>query len=210
MNKEKLILYAITDRSYLKDKSLEEAVREAIKGGAAIIQLREKELGEEELRKEALALKKVCAEYNVPLILDDNVALVKELDLDGVHIGQDDMPADEARKILGPDKIIGVTAKTIQQAQNAQKAGADYLGSGAMFATSTKPLAKHMSFDELKAITAGVDIPVVAIGGIDKDNVSALKGCGISGAAVSEAIFAADDIAGAAKELKNILGGIVV
>ena len=205
MDKEKLILYAITDRSYLKGLSLEEAVEEAIKGGATIIQLREKELDEESLRKEALLLKEVCKKYNVPLILDDNVALAKELDLDGVHIGQEDMPADEARKILGSDKIIGVTAKTVQQAKKAAKDGADYLGSGAMFSTSTKPLAKHMSLDELKEIVRSVDIPVVAIGGIDINNVSELKGTGIAGAAVSEGLFEPEDIKAAACALKKEL-----
>ena len=205
MNKGQLILYAITDRSYLKGISLEEAVEEAIRGGATIVQLREKELDEESLRKEAVSLKEVCGKYNVPLILDDNVALAKELDLGGVHVGQDDMPADEARKILGQDKIIGVTAKTVAQAKKAAADGADYLGSGAMFATSTKPLAKHMSFDELKEIVDSVDIPVVAIGGIGHENIGCLKGSGIAGAAVSEAIFAADDISGAAAKLRKIL-----
>ena len=205
MDRKQLVLYAITDRGYLNGVSLYDAVEQALKGGASIIQLREKELGREALRAEAAALKKLCRKYDVPLILDDDVALAKELDLDGVHIGQDDMPAYEARKILGPDKIIGVTAKTVRQAEKAALDGADYLGSGAVFATSTKPLAKHMSIDELKEIVSCVDIPVVAIGGINAGNVLSLKDCGIAGAAVSEAVFAAEDIRAAAEELSRIL-----
>ena len=203
MNKEQLLLYAVTDRSYLHGISLEEAVKEAILGGAGTVQIREKDMDEDALRKEAASVREVCRKYGALLILDDNVSLVKELDLDGVHLGQNDMPASEARKILGPDKIIGVTAKTIEQAQKAYAEGADYLGSGAMFATSTKPGALPMTCEQLRQIAECVPIPVVAIGGIGIGNISGLKGCGIAGAAVSEGIFAAGNIREAAALLRK-------
>lgn len=203
MDKEKLRLYAVTDRSYLHGLSLEEAVREAILGGAAAVQLREKDMDDDGLRKEAAAIQAVCRKYGALFILDDNVALVKELDLDGVHVGQNDMPASMAREILGPGKIIGVTAKTTEQAKKAYADGADYLGSGAMFTTSTKPDALPMTPEKLREITQCVPIPVVAIGGISIENITGLKGCGIAGAAVSEGIFAAENIREAAALLRK-------
>ena len=203
MDKEQLRLYAVTDRSYLHGISLEKAVKEAILGGAGAVQLREKDMDEDALRNEAASLREVCRKYGALLILDDNVSLVKELDLDGVHVGQNDMPASEARKILGPGKIIGVTAKTIEQAQKAYAGGADYLGCGAMFATSTKPGALPMTCRQLRLIAESVPIPVVAIGGIGIENIFGLKGCGIAGAAVSEGIFAAGNIREAAARLRK-------
>ena len=203
MNKDQLCLYAITDRSYLKGLSLEEAAAEAIEGGATIVQLREKDLPEDELRKEVQVLLPVCRSYNVPLILDDNVYLAKELGCDGVHVGQGDMPASKAREILGPGRIIGVTAKTVEQAKKAQADGADYLGSGAMFATATKPGALAMTPEKLREITQSVSIPVVAIGGICLENIAQLRGTGIAGAAVSEGIFNAENIRSAARALKQ-------
>lgn len=203
MDKEQLRLYAVTDRSYLQGISLEEAVKEAILGGAGAVQLREKDMDTDTLRKEAVSIRDVCREYGALFILDDNVSLVKELDLDGVHVGQNDMPASEARKILGPDKIIGVTAKTMQQARKAWADGADYLGSGAMFATSTKPGALPMTREQLRQIADCVPIPVIAIGGIEIKNIACLKGCGIAGAAISEGIFAAGNIREAAALLKK-------
>ena len=205
MNREVLCLYAITDRSYLSGRTLtlEEAVEEALKGGVTIVQLREKHLDEGDLRGEALLLQRLCARFHVPLILDDNVRLAMELGCDGVHVGQSDMPAGEARRMLGPGKILGVTAKTVEQAQAAEAAGADYLGSGAMFTTSTKPEALPMSGKQLRAIAGSVDIPVAAIGGIDITNASQLEGCGIAGIAVSGGIFGQPDIRQAALMLRE-------
>ena len=205
MNREVLCLYAITDRSYLSGRalSLEEAVGEALKGGVTIVQLREKLLDEGDLRSEALLLQRLCARFHVPLILDDNVRLAVELGCDGVHVGQSDMPAGEARRMIGPGKILGVTAKTVEQAKAAEAAGADYLGSGAMFITSTKPEALPMSGELLRAIAGSVDIPVAAIGGIDITNASQLEGCGIAGIAVSGGIFGKPDIRQAALMLRE-------
>ena len=204
MNRETLRLYAITDRSWLRDgMMLEQAAEEALAGGVTILQLREKEADEALLRNEIAILRAVCRRYDVPLILDDYVELAAETGCDGVHLGQSDMPAAEARKILGPDKIIGVTAKTVEQARKAQADGADYLGSGAMFSTLTKPEAKPMTPEQLRAIVQSVDIPIVAIGGIGIGNISQLAGTGIAGAAVSEAVFDTEDICGAAEALKE-------
>ena len=205
MDRKILRLYAITDRSYLSGRalSLEEAVEEALKGGVTIVQLREKHLDEGDLRGEALLLQRLCARFHVPLILNDNVRLAMELGCDGVHVGQSDMPAGEARRMLGPGKILGVTAKTAEQARAAEAAGADYLGSGAMFTTSTKPEALPMSGEQLRAIAGSVDIPVAAIGGIDISNASRLKGCGIAGIAVSGGIFGQPDIRQAARQLRE-------
>ena len=205
MDRKILRLYAITDRSYLSGRalSLEEAVEEALKGGVTIVQLREKHLDEGDLRGEALLLQRLCARFHVPLILNDNVRLAMELGCDGVHVGQSDVPAGEARRMLGPGKILGVTAKTAEQARAAEAAGADYLGSGAMFTTSTKPEALPMSGEQLRAIAGSVDIPVAAIGGIDISNASCLKGCGIAGIAVSGGIFGQPDIRQAARQLRE-------
>ena len=157
----------------------------------------------------AKEIKSLCEKYNVPLIINDNVDVAKAVNADGVHIGQNDMPAHEARKILGKNKIIGVTAKTVEQAQKAEKDGADYLGNGAIFGTTTKGDAKKMDMQTLKSITSSVNIPVVAIGGIDGDNVLQLKGTGIVGVAVVSGIFAQDDIETATKDLYNKIGEII-
>ncbi len=201
MKREQLALYAITDRSWLNGKSLADAVGEALKGGATMVQLREKGMSEEALIQSAVEIKSVCAKYGVPLIINDNVFAAARAGADGVHLGQGDMPLCEARKLLGKDKIIGITAKTVEQAIEAEKGGADYLGSGAVFGTSTKSDAKKMELDTLRAITAAVNIPVVAIGGITADNIAGLGGTGIAGAAVVSGIFAQKDICASAKRL---------
>ena len=202
MNKEALRLYAVTDRGCLKNGiSLETAVEQALRGGATMVQLREKDMGHEEMYKEAMALKEVCKRYNVPFIINDDVYLAKEVGADGVHVGQDDMDPSEVRKILGPDKIVGVTAKTLEQAQKAYKAGADYLGSGAVFTSVTKSNAKKLSIEDLDRIAQSVPIPVVAIGGINSSNVSNLKGTHIAGIAVVSGIFGKEDIEKGAREL---------
>ena len=203
LDREQYLLYGITDRGYLRGNTLEEAAEEALLGGVSILQLREKDLDESDLRSEAIALQALCRRYQVPFILDDNVALAVELDLDGVHVGQNDMPAMEARRIIGPDKILGVTAKTASQAQAAEAAGADYLGSGAMFGTHTKPDARPMSCETLKGIAGSVSIPVVAIGGITLKNVMELGGTGIAGVAVVGGLFGQPDIRQAAAALRE-------
>ncbi len=203
MKSDDLLLYAITDRTWLKDQTLSQQVEEALKGGATFIQLREKNLEGDSLLKEAKEIQALCKKYHVPFIINDNVDLAKEIDADGVHVGQSDMEASLARKKLGPDKIVGVTANTVEKALLAQQNGADYLGTGAVFHTGTKADAKDITKETLKAIVDAVDIPVVAIGGITKDNVLELKGTGISGIAVISAIFAQDDIFNATKDLKE-------
>ena len=200
---ESLLLYAITDRRWLNGKSLTEVAEEALKGGATFLQLREKDLDETHFKEEALALKALCSRYHVPFVLDDNVKLAREIDADGVHVGQSDMEADDVRALIGPDKILGVSAQTVEQAVRAEKMGADYLGVGAVFATGSKDDAKTISRQTLKDICAAVSIPVIAIGGINADNVSELAGTGIVGVSVISAIFASKDPQRAAKELRQ-------
>ena len=201
--KEDLLLYAVTDRHWLKDETLENQVEKALQGGATFLQLREKSLDDDIFLAEAKEIQKLCKKYQVPFVINDNVDIVLAIDADGVHVGQSDMEALDVRKRLGPDKIIGVSAQNVQQALLAQKHGADYLGVGAVFPTGSKDDAEDVSFETLKAICQAVDIPVIAIGGITKENVSELKGSGICGIAVISAIFAQKDIKAATKELKK-------
>lgn len=210
INKDKFLLYAVTDRSWLDNNSpLSEAVYSALLGGVTLLQLREKEMSTDEIVKSALELKPICREFNVPLIINDNIEACIKSGADGVHLGQGDTPLYEARKILGNDKIIGITAKTVEQALSAQRDGADYIGSGAIFGTFTKNDAKKMDMDTLKSITSAVSIPVVAIGGIKQSNILQLKDSGISGAAVVSGIFAQPDICAAVKDLKKKIIDIV-
>ncbi len=201
--KEDLLLYAVTDRHWLKDETLENQVDKALQGGATFLQLREKSLDDDIFLAEAKEIQKLCKKYQVPFVINDNVDIALAIDADGVHVGQSDMEALDVRKRLGPDKIIGVSAQNVQQALLAQKHGADYLGVGAVFPTGSKDDAEDVSFETLKAICQAVDIPVIAIGGITKENVSELKGSGICGIAVISAIFAQKDIKAATKELKK-------
>ena len=201
--KEDLLLYAVTDRSWLRGETLYAQVEKALKGGATFIQLREKELNEEAFYQEAVELKKLCQQYKVPFVINDNVEIAKKMDADGVHVGQSDMAACDVRKILGEDKILGVSAQTVEQALLAEQMGADYLGVGAVFPTGTKTDAVEVDAETLKAICAAVKIPVIAIGGIKADNLSELSGSGICGIAVVSAIFAAEDITETTKELKE-------
>lgn len=194
VKKEDMLLYGITDRSWLNGRTLSEVVKESLEGGVTILQIREKDIDEKNFLEEAKEIKKICEKFNVPLIINDNVAIAKMVDADGVHLGQDDMDIEEARKILGPEKIIGITAKTIEQAKEAQMKGADYLGSGAIYTSGTKQNAKRLTVEDLKAICASVEIPVVAIGGLTYDNIDVLKDSGISGIAVVSAIYASTDI----------------
>ena len=178
-----------------------EQVEEALEGGITFLQLREKNLSQEEFIKEAKEMKELAAKYKVPFVINDNIDVALAVDADGVHIGQDDMSVEEARKLLGEDKIIGVSAHNVNEAMKAQKGGADYLGVGAVCATSTKKDANVVSKEEIKKIKEAVDIPIVAIGGIKKDNIHTLKGTGVDGVAVVYAIFAAEDIKETSKEL---------
>lgn len=201
ITREQLKLYAVTDRSWLFGETLFEQVEKALKGGVTLVQIREKNLTEDAFEKEARELLQLCHHYHVPLIINDNVMLAKKINADGVHIGQSDMELKNAREILGSDKIIGVTAKTIEQAKAAQAAGADYLGSGAVFGSSTKADAKPMEHSLLQEICECVSIPVVAIGGINSDNVLKLKGRKMAGVAVVSGIFACKDIEVGTREL---------
>lgn len=207
--KKELLLYAITDRHWLNGRSLYEVVKESLDGGVTFLQLREKQLDEDHFLEEAKKLQGLCSEYNVPFIINDNVEIALAINADGVHIGQSDMEMKEAREKLGPDKIIGVSAHTKEEALLAQAQGADYLGVGAVFPTSSKDDAESVSYETLKEICEVVSIPVVAIGGITKDNLHQLSGSGISGVSVISAIYAQPDIKEAARELKQCVQEIL-
>ncbi len=201
--KEDLLLYAVTDRSWLDGETLYAQVEKALKGGVTFVQLREKALDEQAFLEEAKEIQKLCEQYHVPFVINDNVEIAAQIGADGVHVGQSDMEAGDVREKLGPDRIIGVSAQTVEQAVRAQERGADYLGVGAVFPTGSKADAVEVSHETVRAITEAVDIPVIAIGGITKDNVSELSGTGICGIAVISAIFAQTDIEGAARVLKE-------
>lgn len=203
-DKKDLLLYAVTDRSWLNGATLYSQVEAALKGGATFIQLREKNLDKAHFLEEAKEIKKLCREYGVPFVINDNVELTLEVDADGVHVGQSDMEAGDVRAKLGPDKIIGVSAQTVEQALLAEAHGADYLGVGAVFPTGSKEDAVEVEHDTVKAICEAVKIPVIAIGGISKNNVLELSGNGLCGIAVISAIFAQEDIESATKELKAL------
>lgn len=209
LDKKDLLLYAVTDRHWLGDRTLYEVVKESLDGGATFIQLREKNLDQEHFLEEAKELKKLCAEYKVPFVINDNVDIALEIDADGVHVGQSDMEAGDVRAKLGPDKIIGVSAQTVEQALLAEKHGADYLGVGAVFPTGSKDDAVEVSHETLKAICEAVSIPVIAIGGITVDNTSVLAGTGICGIAVISAIYGQDNILEATKKLKIVTSNMV-
>ncbi|HCT92128.1 MAG TPA: thiamine phosphate synthase [Lachnospiraceae bacterium] len=202
--KEELLLYAVTDRSWLHGDTLYHQVEQALDGGATFVQLREKELDEESFLSEAVELKSLCRRYHVPFVINDNIDIAMEVDADGVHVGQSDRNAAEVRKILGPDKIIGVSAQTVEQALEAERMGADYLGVGAVFPTGSKADADDVSRETLTAICKAVHIPVIAIGGIQKSNIRELSGTGICGIAVISALFAQSDIKSAARDLKAL------
>ncbi|MGN0480404.1 MAG: thiamine phosphate synthase [Lachnospiraceae bacterium] len=210
MKKQDLLLYAITDRNWLKPgETLSEQVEKAILGKATIIQLREKHLTGDRLEQLALEVFAVCKKYNIPFIINDDVELAAKIGADGVHVGQSDMSVGDARKLLGHNAIIGATAKTVEQAVAAQAAGADYLGSGAVFGTDTKADARPMDLSLFTEICNSVTIPVVAIGGITADNVEKLAGTPMAGVAVVSAVFAAEDITAATNNLYNKLTTLV-
>ena len=207
-DKEKMRLYAITDRHWLNGRSLKEVVKESLDGGVTFLQLRDKNSDDETFLQEAAELQELCRDYKVPLIINDNVEIALKMNADGVHVGQSDMEAGAVREKLGPDKILGVSARTVEQALLAQERGADYLGVGAVFATGSD--AAELPHETLKAICEAVSIPVVAIGGITAENISQLKGTGICGVAVISAIYAQNNIKEAAEELKEAVDKIVL
>ena len=198
-------LYAVTDRAWAADEdALMAQIEAAIDGGAAMVQLREKHLDEDAFLKEAERFVALCRRRGVISIINDNVEIAARTGAGGVHVGQQDLEAGRARELLGPDKLIGVSAHSVEEALAAQAAGADYLGVGAAFVTGTKTDAKPISRETIRAITAAVDIPVVAIGGITRDNILELKGCGLDGVAVVSALFAQPDVKAAAAEMLTL------
>lgn len=202
---EMLRLYAVTDRAWVGAQTLPQQVEAALKGGATCVQLREKHLDDAAIRAEALEISALCKQYRVPFILNDNVALAAECGADGVHLGQEDMDPAQARRILGPDAIIGVSAHSVAEAKAAVAAGADYLGCGAMFATTTKTDTTTLPKETLRAICEAVPVPVVAIGGIHKENLLSLADCGEAGVALVSAIFGAKDIEAECRELRQLV-----
>lgn len=201
---EMLRLYAVTDRAWVGKLTLPQQVEAALKGGATCVQLREKNLADSSILAEAREISALCKQYRVPFILNDNVALAAQCGADGVHLGQEDMDPAEARRILGPDAIIGVSAHNVAEAKAAVAAGADYLGCGAMFATTTKTNVTALPKETLRAICSAVPVPVVAIGGISKQNLLSLAHCGEAGVALVSAIFAAEDIEEECRELRRL------
>ena len=202
--KETMLLYAVTDRAWLGDMTLYQQVECALKGGVTCVQLREKELSDEDFLAEAIEISALCKKYGVPFFINDNVDVAVKCKADGIHVGQEDMAAAKVRERVGDDMMIGVSVHTVSEALEAVAAGADCLGVGAMFSTSTKADASVLPMDTLKDICDAVDIPVVAIGGIGKSNIDKLKGTGVDGVALVSAIFSADDIESECRELRKL------
>lgn len=196
-------LYLCTDRGLMSTETLEEAVEQAVAGGCTVVQLREKNCSSAEFYQTALNVKKITDKYEVPLVINDRVDIALAVDADGVHVGQEDLPVREVRKLLGEDKLIGVSAGCLEDARKAEEDGADYLGVGAMYATSTKTDADLTTMEELAKIRAAVDLPIVVIGGLNESTVDHFKGTGIDGIAVVSAVIASEDIAGAARRLSE-------
>lgn len=209
ISKKDVLLYAITDRQWLSGRTLASQVEEVLKNGATFLQLREKHLEHNELVKEALVIKEIAARYGVPFVIDDDIYAAKEAGADGVHIGQSDHDYKIARQILGSDKIIGMTAHNLKEAIAAQNAGADYIGTGAVFTTSTKKDTIPMTMATLRKITDNITIPIVAIGGINHNNILQLKGLGIDGVAVISALFAQENVGEATCTLLNLCREVV-
>ena len=206
MKKEDIVysVYLVTDHRNKTDEEFLNIIEEAIKGGTTIVQLREKTASTKDFYQLALKVKEITSKYDVPLLINDRIDIAIAVDSEGVHIGQDDMPADIARKIIGEDKILGVSASTVEEAKKAQEDGADYIGSGAVFPTATKDDADSVSKEELKEIVDSIDIPVVAIGGITLENAESLKDTGIAGFSVVSAIMSADNPKEASQKLREI------
>lgn len=208
--RKSMLLYVVTDRSWLKEsQSLISVCEDILKNGATFLQIREKDLDFNIFKTEAIRLKKLCMRYNVPYVVNDNVELALEIDADGVHVGQSDIKGRDIRNIIGENKILGISVGSVEEAIAAENAGADYIGVGAVFATSTKKDADNLTVDKLKQITSSVSIPVVAIGGINNKNLIKLSGSGIDGVAVVSAIFASDNPSSATVELLEIVREMV-
>ena len=203
-DKKAMLLYAVTDRAWVGKQSLYEQVECALKGGATCVQLREKELDDEAFLNEAMEISALCRKYGVPFFINDNVEIAIKCRSDGIHVGQEDMEASKVRERVGNDMMIGVSVHSVEEALEAVKNGADCLGVGAMFSTSTKTDVNVMPKETLRDICAAVDIPVVAIGGINKSNISQLAGTGVNGVALVSAIFAADDIESECRLLRKL------
>lgn len=208
-DEKQLRLYAVTDRSWVSKQSLYEQVEDALKGGVTCVQLREKTLDEANFLKEAREIRQLCKRYGVPFLINDNLEVAIACGADGVHVGQDDLPVTEVRRRVGDGMIVGVSAHNVEEAKRAVAGGADYLGAGAVFGTTTKSNVTPLSHATLREICEAVEIPVVAIGGITKDNVLQLRGAGVRGVAVVSAIFAAQDIQAACRELRVLSEQII-
>ena len=208
-DKQTMLLYAVTDRAWVGKQTLYEQVESALKGGATCVQLREKHLGDEDFLREAIEIHALCQRYGVPLFINDNVEVAIRCHAEGVHVGQSDMEAAQVRQRVGENMMIGVSAHTVEEARRAVAHGADYLGVGAVFATSTKTDVDVLPRQTLIDICNAVDVPVVAIGGIHKENILQLKGTGVDGVALVSAIFAADDIESECKELRKLSEQII-
>lgn len=208
-SKNTMLLYAVTNSKLISKQTLVEQVESALKGGVTCVQLREKDLDEKSFFTEALEINKLCKKYRVPLIINDNVNVAIQSGADGVHIGQSDMALSEVRKLVGDNMIIGVSAHTVEEAKLAEVGGADYLGVGAIYETTTNPDATFVSLNELKRICNSVKIPVVAIGGIDENTISKLSGTGVDGVAMVSPIFAADDIEQECRKLLRLSKNMV-
>lgn len=203
-DKKHMLLYAVTDRAWTKGQTLSQQVEQALKGGVTCVQLREKDMGDTEFLQEAREILSLCRQYQVPFIVNDNVEVAIACGADGIHVGQEDMAAGEVRRRIGEDMILGVSAHTVEEAQEAVRNGADYLGLGAVFPTSTKIDVDQMPNETLRAICDAVDVPIVAIGGINRGNIGKLAGSGVDGAALVSAIFSAADIEAACRELREL------
>jgi len=203
-DKKAMLLYAVTDRAWVGKQSLYEQVESALKGGVTCVQLREKELSDEEFLKEAVEISALCKKYGVPFFINDNVEIAIKCHADGIHVGQEDMEAAQVRQRVGEDMMIGVSVHSVEEAVEAVKNGADCLGVGAMFSTSTKTDVSVLPKETLRDICSAVDIPVVAIGGIGRTNISQLAGTGVDGVALVSAIFAAEDIENECRLLREL------
>ena len=200
-----MLLYAVTDQSWLKEgQTLPSVCEDVLANGATFLQIREKDLDAAFFEAEAASLKALCARYGVPYVVNDSVEIALAIDADGVHVGQSDIRGRDIRKLMGPDKILGISAGTVEEAVAAERAGADYIGVGAVFGTSTKKDARNLTVEKLKEITNAVSIPVVAIGGINARNLMELSGSGVDGVAVVSAIFAAEAPGKATAELLTL------
>ena len=192
--RQSMLLYAVTDRSWLKEgETLLSVCEDVLQHGATFLQIREKDLDAASFQEEAAQLKQLCGRYKVPYVVNDSVEIAMAIDADGVHVGQSDIKGRDIRSMIGADKILGISAGTVAEAVAAEQAGADYIGVGAVFGTSTKKDARNLTVEKLKEITSAVSIPVVAIGGINSKNLMELAGSGVDGVAVVSAIFAAED-----------------